>query len=228
MTDIKVILVARNETRVNAYSEALAELGTTCHPVLDIRQVPELASTSPFNGILLDMPVITKASVYEKGIIEDVIQTLPSAYLNIMPATDIIKLLSATAVHGNASTLTGFIEICRSFTARHVRPNDRVSLHLNALILNHNLPDLPEKSVSLNVSRNGCFLFSANPGNQRGHTITAEFIGLKDTSEIVAVIKWVRHWGEVHQMPGIGVSFERISNPQIQQLADLIAALKGQ
>ena len=227
MSDLKVILVARNETRILAYSEALAGLGVACHPLLDIRQVPHVASSSSFNGIMLDMPVIAKASVYEKELVENVINTIPSAYLNIMPATDMIKLLVASGNHGTASNLQGFVDICRSFPARYVRPNDRVSLHLNALILNHDLPDLPEKSVTLNVSPKGCFLFSSNINNKRGQTITAEFIGLEDTSEILAIVRWVRCWGEVHQMPGIGVSFERISESQTQQLAEFMAKIKS-
>lgn len=226
MTETKVILVARNETRIHGYIEALSGLGVACHPLMDIRQVPFVASSSAFNGILLDMPVITKASVYEKDLVENIINTIPSAYINIMPATDMIKLLIASGNHGTASNLSGFIEICRSFQARYVRPNDRISLHLNALILNHDLPDLPEKSVTLNVSSKGCFLFSANTKNQRGNTITAEFIGLEDTSEIVATIRWVRCWGEVHQMPGIGVSFDRISESQTQQLSEMMARIK--
>ena len=138
-----------------------------------------------------------------------------------------IKLLVASGNHGTASNLQGFVDICRSFPARYVRPNDRVSLHLNALILNHDLPDLPEKSVTLNVSPKGCFLFSSNINNKRGQTITAEFIGLEDTSEILAIVRWVRCWGEVHQMPGIGVSFERISESQTQQLAEFMAKIKS-
>ena len=228
MATQNIILVARNETRIMAYGEVLAKLGYNCHPLLDIREVPPVAASSAFSGILLDMPVMAKASLYEKSMIDNVIQTLPSAYINIAPATDIIKLLIATGNHGTATSLEDFLNICNSFTPRMVRPNDRIPLNLNALLLNHDLPDLPEKTVTLNVSRQGCFLFSASQESKPGQTITAEFIGLEDTSEITATIKWVRHWGEVHQLPGIGVNFDRISDSQIQQLSVLMAPLKVQ
>lgn len=221
-----LILVTRSETRAQVYRDALELRGVACHPITELREVAPLAAQTAFSGILLDMPVVTKASPSEKGAIEDVLQALPSAYLNIAPATDTIKLLMATGNHGSARSLEEFLAICQAFPPRQVRPNDRAPLHLNALLYHPENEQVPEQTVTLNVSEDGCFLFSTNPANAPEQQVRIDFIGLTDRTPIIATIRWVRHWGEVHHMPGIGVNFEQISKAQLLQLSSLLTSLR--
>lgn len=221
-----LILVARSESRIQTYREALELRGFACHPVTELKELATLACRSLFNGVLLDMPIITKSSVAEKALIEDVLKALPSAYLNIAPATDTIKLLIASGNHGTARSLEEFLTICAGFVPRLVRPNDRVPLHLNALVTRRGSADAHEQTVTLNVSTQGCFLFSTHPENSPGDQVSIQFIGLDDPTAIIATIRWVRPWGECHQMPGIGVTFEQISTSQTDQLNELMASLK--
>lgn len=221
-----LILVARTESRITIYREALKLRGFACHTVTDLKEVPTVTCRTPFSGILLDMPIITKASASDKQLVEEILKALPSAYLNIAPATDAIKLLIADNHHGTARSLDEFLTICSTFTPRLVRPNDRVPLFLNALVTHLKQPQEPEQTVTLNVSLRGCFLFSTNPGNLVGDQVSIRFVGLDDQTPILATICWVRPWGSCHQMPGIGVTFDQISVDQTRQLGELMARLK--
>lgn len=221
-----LILVARSESRTQTYREALELRGFACQPASELKDLPALTCRTLFNGVLLDMPIITKASTAEKNQLEDILRALPSAYLNIAPATDSIKLLMADNHHGMARSLDEFLTICNGFTPRLVRPNDRVSLHLNALLFDGQHLDQPEQTVTLNVSSQGCFLFSTHPSHQPGQQVKVRFVGLSDSTLISCTIRWVRPWGTCHQMPGIGVTFELISESQRTQLSELMAAHK--
>lgn len=222
----QIILVTRSETRKALYREAIELRGVACQAVSELRNVSPLASSSPFSGILLDMPVITKSSLHEKGLIDDVIQALPTAYINIAPATDTIKLLMSNLNHGEAHSLEEFLQICKQLKPRCVRPNDRVPLHLNALLTHENREFATEQTVTLNVSEDGCFLFSTNPCNEPGQKVTIDFVGLNDRTIVRGIINWARHWGEVHHMPGIGVTFESLTESQSLQLANLIKSAR--
>ncbi len=222
-----LILVARSETRIQTYREALELRGFACHPVHQLKDLVALTCRHPFHGILLDMPIMTKAAANEKAVVEDIFKALPSAYLNIAPATDAIKLLTAGGSHGTAHSLDEFLSICRGFAPRLVRPNDRVALHLNALLARPGDEDPPEQTVTLNISSQGCFLFSTNPMHQAGQQVTIVFIGLADRTPITATIRWVRPWGSCRHMPGIGVTFEQIAAGQSHQLDELMAPFKS-
>jgi len=220
-----LVLVARSESRIQTYREALELRGFACQPATDLKDLPSLTCRSLFNGLLLDMPIITKASTAEKTQLEDILKALPSAYLNIAPATDSIKLLMADNHHGTAHSLDEFLALCNAFTPRLVRPSDRVPLHLNALLFDGQHLDQPEQTVTLNVSSQGCFLFSTHPTHQPGQQVKVRFVGLTDPTLISCTIRWVRPWGTCHQMPGIGVTFEQISKSQQTQLNELMAPL---
>jgi hypothetical protein len=219
-------LVARSESRIQTYREALELRGFACQPANELKDLPALTCRLLFNGVLLDMPIITKASTAEKTQLEDILKALPSAYLNIAPATDSIKLLMADNHHGMARSLDEFLAICSAFTPRLVRPNDRVSLHLNAQLTGCGHTDQAEQTVTLNVSSQGCFLFSTHPGHQPGQQVQVRFVGLEDQTPISCTIRWVRPWGACHQMPGIGVTFEQINQSQQTQLNELMASFK--
>lgn len=221
-----LILVSRSDTRTQTYREALELRGFACSPVTELQEVASLTCRHPYSGVLLDMPIITKASQTDKKLLEDIIKALPSAYLNIAPATDSIKLLTADNHHGTARSMEEFLTICNNFTPRLVRPKDRVPLHLNALVTHQGYEAEPEQTVTLNVSGQGCFLFSAHPENRPEQQVSISFVGLADQTPIISTIRWVRHWGEVHQMPGIGVTFEQINEDQRRQLNELMISLK--
>lgn len=222
-----VLLVSRSASRSQNYREALDRLGISCLALTALKEVPTLAAGTPFNGILLDMPVLIKATPTEKLFLEDILKALPSAYVNIAPATEAIKLLIATGSQGTAKNLEEFAEICRDFPARLMRPKDRYPLYLQAILRSGPAQATEEQTTTLNVSPSGCFLFSTNQESRLGQMVSITFIGLEDTSPVSATICWLRHWGTGgHCVPGIGVRFDTISEAQRTQIDGLLEPLK--
>jgi hypothetical protein len=227
MSNPLVLLVSRSASRTQLYREALEQEGLSCLAVLTLKEVPALAAGTPLSGILLDMPVLIKANVSDKLAIEDILKALPSAYLNIAPATDTVRLLIATGTRGAAKSLSEFAELCKAVVPCRVRPKDRFPLHLQSLLAGDAAQEMPEQTVTLNVSSNGCFLISTNPAFQVGQEVQINFIGLEDKTPIIASICWLRRWGsDGHTVPGIGVKFITVSDAQRSEMQALLGPLK--
>lgn len=224
-----VLLVSRSASRSQCYREALDRQGISCLVISGLKEVSTLTAGTPFSGVLLDMPVLIKSTPNDKAMLEDILKALPSAYLNIAPATDAIRLLTADGTQGIAKTLEEFSGICKGFTPRIVRPKNRYPLHLNALLSGSGPDSRSERTVTLNASADGCFLFSANPDLQVDQQVTLQFVGLQDPTPVNAVICWLRHWGdEGHHLPGIGVRFTTMTEQQREEINSLLESLKKQ
>lgn len=222
-----ILIISRSETRMQTYREALERLGVSCVGLADLKGAPALAAQTPMNGIAIDMPVQIKASPGDKALVEDMMLALPSAYLNILPATDTIRVLTATGTQGTFHTFEQFVAACTNFVGRVVRPKDRTELNLNALLYHGTATDASqERTATINVSPGGCFLFSCHPGYHVEQLVRIEFVNLADHTPIIASIRWLQPWGTSHLLPGIGVQFERITEAQQTELNALLRALE--
>jgi len=227
MSSPLVLLVARSASRSQTYREALDRLGISCLAISAIKEVAILTAGTPFSGILLDMPLLIKTTPSDKIALEDVTKALPSAYLNITPANDLIRLLTANNMQGTAKTLEDFSVLCKNFTPRIVHLKQRYNLYLNALLSSAEATERQEQTTTLNVSSGGCFLFSANNQFQVGQPVAINFVGLQDTTIVQASICWLQRWGgKWHNFPGIGVKFEVITDNQAAQIVTLIGVIK--
>lgn len=228
MSSPLVLLVSRSASRSQLYRESLDRLGISCLGISELKEVTTLAAGTPFSGILLDMPIMAKAAIKEKNAIEDILKALPSAYVNIAPATDAVKLLTATGTMGTAKSIEEFATICKEFTPRLVSPKDRYPLFLQALLQNGIATAPPFQTATLNVSAHGCFLFSTDNQIRLDQSVTIDFIGLDDRTPVVATVCWIRQWGEAgHYLPGVGVRFERITDMQAESIATLLEKIKN-
>ena len=219
----RILLVSQRASRVQHYSALLEQLGVACQLLSAVRDVPGLAAELPLNGILLDMPVIAKASPKEKADIEDVLRALPSAYVNIMPASGAVRLLTVNGLQGTAPNLEMFVELCSHFIPRLVLPKDRCPLFLNALLCTGKSQADRQQTATLNVSPGGCFLFCTEPAIQLQQQVEVSFVGIGDDRPVSAVVCWIRRWGEEgHHVPGIGVRFELITDQQQNRINTLL------
>ncbi len=215
-----ILLVTRNEVRRDIYQEALASLGMDFLTTEDLKEVTTLAARTSLSGILLDMPVMIKAAAHIKNSLQDILNAIPSAYLNILQGTRDIKLLIATGTRGQARNLEEFSALCRSFEPRTVKPKDRYPVHLQTEFEYNNRV---EQSVTLDLSYNGCFLFSTNQDYLLKEKVKIVFKGFNDTTPISSTICWIRLWGnELLSGPGLGVKFEQLSVSQSEQLSELL------
>lgn len=62
MSSPLVLLVSRSASRTQVYREALDTLGVSCLAISELKEVAILAAGTPLSGILLDMPVLIKAT----------------------------------------------------------------------------------------------------------------------------------------------------------------------
>lgn len=222
-----ILVISRSETRMQTYRDALERIGASCMGLADLKGAPVLAASTPMNGIAIDMPVQIKASSGDKALVEDMLLALPSVYLNIAPATDAIRILTASGTQGTFLTFEQFVAACANFPSRVVRPKNRTELNLNALLYHDDSADtLPERTVTINVSPGGCFLFSTYPDYCIEQQVRIVFIGIDDPTPVVASVRWLQSWGVSHLIPGIGVRFEQITEAQQAELNGLIKALE--
>ncbi|CAH2030924.1 PilZ domain-containing protein [Trichlorobacter ammonificans] len=222
-----ILVISRSETRMQTYREALERVGASCVGLADLKGAPVLAASTPMNGIAIDMPVQIKASSGDKALVEDMLLALPSVYLNIAPATDAIRILTATGTQGTFQTFEQFVAACANFNARVVRPKNRTELNLNALLYPSMSGDVPpERTVTINVSPGGCFLFSSHPDYHVEQLVRIDFVGFEDRTPIIGSVRWLQPWGTSHLIPGIGVRFEQISAAQQMALDCLLKALE--
>lgn len=227
MNNPAILVVSRCESRMQAYRNILEQMGMRCIGLADLKAVPVLVSATPVNGIAIDMPVQIKASSRAKIMVEDILSALPSVYINIMPSNNNIKVLTATGTQGIFHNLEQFVAVCFNFRGRVVRPKNRIELNLNAIISHpaDEYLDL-ERSVTINASTGGCFLFTARAVYKTGQLININFISMKDNNPITASVRWLQPWGVANLVPGIGVRFEQITKEQLEELGHLIRALE--
>lgn len=218
-----VLLVCRSASRSQLYRAALDSKGVCCLMVTSLKEVQALAAGTGFNGLLLDMPIMVKATPTERLTLEDLQRALPCAYLNIAPASDAIKLMMVNDLQGTAATLEEFAELTSRFSPRCVVPKDRITLHLHTLMKLGCETFPPVQSVTLDLSAGGCFLFSGNPQPPAGTELSLQFVGLDDPAPIIATVCWCNPFGTPgNPGPGFGVRFDRISPAQQEQLKILM------
>lgn len=218
-----VLLVCRSASRSQLYRVVLDGKGICCLIVTSLNEVRNLTEGTAFSGLLLDMPIMVKATPAERQALEDLQRALPCAYLNIAPATDSIKLMMVNNLQGSATTLEEFAELSTRFPPRRVVPKDRTILHLHTLLHYTTETNLPVQTVTLDISSGGCFLFSGCPQPQVAAQLSLQLLCLDDPSPIIATVCWCNPFGTPGRPgPGIGVRFERISTTQQEQLIHLV------
>ena len=136
-------------------------------------------------------------------------------------ATETVRVLSFGREHSCESVAEFINTACRSFAARPIRATVRKDVHFNALISKSG--DLPEEgwtqTVTMNISQRGCFLYSIDQW-EIGSNISIVLKELKDKQPITGQVRWQIPWGEIMQIPGIGVKFGQISTNQLSEIQD--------
>lgn len=111
---------------------------------------------------------------------------------------------------------------CRTHRPETFRAHRRQATHFNvrlALEAAELRNETAIHTVTLDVSRGGCFLFFAGPDIQ-GKRVWLEFIELDDPSPIEAEVRRQIPWGTPMRIPGIGLAFIEASEAQIQNLCE--------
>jgi hypothetical protein len=220
----QILLAVEEEERRLVYEAFIKKERVICHTVSSLRDVANQAARQPYNAIFLDMPLIVKASRYEKSLLEDALHAIPNARLNITAKTRKIRMLVSWDTPGGSRTVEEHLRYCCEQPPRVALIRNRVPLNLNALLSCS--PDMAdaERTACIDFSPGGCFLFYVNDDIPLESTVWLRLTALNDQTPIVSTVCWKREWGITNEIPGIGIRFDSMSP---QQQAEILSLRRG-
>ncbi|WP_161807385.1 PilZ domain-containing protein [Geoalkalibacter ferrihydriticus] len=225
---MRLVLVARDPELQNVYLENICSLDVCCDTASNLEELAEALLRAPCSGLLLDVPTMLRGSQNEKAMVHDLLEAFPVLRLRFDPGSGRIGALMYGS--GSRTTIRDFVEDhCRAFTPRRLRLSTRTELHCPVLLSPDEgfSPERTEKSVTVNLSRDGSFIYSASSWSRKD-IAWIRFPFLKDFSPIAVEIRWNRSWGDTFGIPGVGVRFLEISASQQEEIQQLLPALDGE
>ncbi|KAA0895411.1 PilZ domain-containing protein [Oryzomonas rubra] len=220
----QILLAVADEERRLIYETFIKNERVICHTVSSLRDVANQAARQPYNAIFLDMPLMVKASRYEKSLVEDALHAMPNARLNIAAKTQKIRMLISWDDQDGARTPEEHLRYCCEQPPKVAPICNRVPLNLNAVLSCS--PDMTdaERTVCIDFSAGGCFLFCVNDEIALQSTVWIRLVALSDPTPIASTICWKREWGMTSEIPGVGVRFD-VMTPQ--QQAEILSLCRG-
>jgi CheY-like chemotaxis protein len=217
----QILLAVADEERRSIYEAFLKKERVICQAVSSLREVATQTAKQPYHAIFLDIPLIVRASQYEKSLVEDTLRALPHARLNITANTREISILVSGEAHESSQTPEEYLRYCCEQPVKIVLPRSRIPLNLNA-VLSHTTEDTsPERTVCVDISPGGCFLFCVNDEITLQSPVWIRLVILNDQSPILSTVCWKREWGMTNEVPGIGIRFDQMTAQQQTQILSL-------
>lgn len=219
----QILLAVEEEERRLVYEAFVKKERAICHSVSSLRDVANQAAKQPYNAIFFDMPLIVKASRYEKSLVEDALHALPNARLNITAKTQKIRMLVSWDT-GGARTAEEHLRYCCEQPPRVALIRNRVPLNLNAALSRS--PDMADAELTacIDFSPGGCFLFCVNDEITLQSAVWIRLVALNDPTPIASTVCWRREWGITNEIPGVGIRFDKITP---QQQAEILSLSRG-
>ena len=219
MTKPKIVLVANQEAEVEVYLKQLRDYDVDFEVAPGFKVLEHLLATGSYNGIIVDLKTKLTVDREQKMLAHDLLEHYPVLQARVIPDSDQIQALPFGKAKMDAS-LDSFLTVeCSSFEARCIRSAVRHHIHFNILLSENGgfAPNDVERTVTLDVSRNGCFIVTPYKWPDHG---SVPFIikELSTATPIVGEIRWEIPWGQSMQIPGIGVRFEDIQPSQHKEL----------
>ncbi len=220
----QILLAVEDEERRLVYEAFIRKEQAICHTVSSLRDVANQAPRQPYNAIFLDMPLIIKASRYEKSLVEDALHAIPNARLNIVAKTRKIRMLVSWDIQAGTRSAEEHLRYCCEQAPRVALIRNRIPLNLNAVLSRS--PDMAdaERTACIDFSPGGCFLFCVNDEITLQSTVWIRLTALNDQSPIASTVCWKREWGITNEIPGIGIRFDRMTP---QQQAEILSLGRG-
>lgn len=204
----KIILVVTDPIREKKYLTALNEHGFLCCVAGSLTEAVTHASVEPHCGIVVDMRLMIKKSASKNDAVNDLFNGLPSATVNIHEASGDIRLLSQGKMAWGCSSLDQFISICTLFTPKIILLKKRAPIHYNVLFDRNSDFSAPFRTVCIDISARGCFLFYGDNDIAPGDTVWIKGSDTVCNIPMKATVCWVREWGTSQCVPGFGVCIE--------------------
>ena len=226
LMSIKLVLICKEGEARQAYLKEAKAIGIELDIVSSYGELHKAMIANPYQGILIDLITSMKIAKEDRSLVQGILEEFPVVQLKWENETNKIRIFSS----GNTSSsdsLASFINTdCKNFPARSIRRNIRKPINFNVTMSKTEVlyEKYLEYTVTINVSRGGCFLF---PTRQWNPSENVWFIinELQDKTPIVGDVRWCVAWGQTMRMPGIGVSFKQIEPTQMDELINKYSLL---
>lgn len=221
---VKLLLYVHDLEIAKIYLKFASEINIKCAVVHSFEEFYKKRQGEPYSGLLIDIVSSIRASAFDRAKLADLMEVYPSLRLRWDPVEENIRTYMTGAGTGQRITLKQFVETyCQPFKARSLRFNIRKEIICNVLYSPYAdvEDDHVQKSVTIDLSAGGCFLFSTQR-HPVGSLLWLRFIDLVDNSPIQVEVLWGREWGKAMLIPGIGVRFLTIKPEQLQEITAMV------
>lgn len=173
-----------------------------------------------YHGIFIDIPTKMKAIRLNKSCVYNLVGKFFVSHMRIDSNTDKIR-----CYHYNQKTYTNIFDFintqCRNAIPQKIRDDCRVDIYLHLILCKSDDEKYTELSVTKNISRHGCFIFSTNTWTT-GSYVWIRFVEIDNSNLIKAQVRSVVKWGRGREVPGIGLQFKELSRFQIDCLSKIL------
>ena len=217
---IRILLIAMEKKERNIYCEAIREIGVQVSAVPSLKGLDADVTDQYFHGVVIDMPTNIGALKNDREFIYSTLRKFPAAHVSLERNSRQIRVFYPGQDPG--ATLLDFVNTrCRPLTPRRLGYDIRKEIHFNVLLSKQRGSgiDNPERTITVDVSEKGCFLFSAQDWRP-GDTAWLTVMELSDSTPINAQVCRYVQWGLGMQVPGIGVKFRAIKESQIKEISE--------
>lgn len=214
----KILLVAERGEARSAYVEVLEKLGVDYDCIASPDEMTVTLINGVYNGLLVDVPTMIRCECDGKNRITHIMERFPVLRLIYNPQFGGIRGLAMGGTIKDNRDLGEFIlDECVPFAARSIRVAERKEIVFNVLLLKDLEQERVERTVTIDVSEHGCFVFSVDHWDVSSPAwlVINEF---EDKTPIELKVRWCGRWGEGMRLPGIGASFENMTAHQYAQL----------
>jgi Tfp pilus assembly protein PilZ len=217
---IKLLLLSRNTEAVSACKKAFEALGVCCEWTDNIVDMHQKLLSTPFNGLVLDVLTTAKTSQKDRALIQEVSEYYPTLLMRWNSATQKIGGMVFGEILDKKDPLGDFVSrFCRAERALLFREDKRHDIHLNVLLsLDKDFSEeLVEKTVTLDLSRGGCFIISSRSWENIDQA-WIRLLELIDPTPIQVQLCRYVPWGKQTKIPGIGIKFIDLQPGQRQEI----------
>lgn len=224
MDPIRVLLIVAPGAARDSFQEELAGLPVVVDVVEAVDQIEATLIDTPYNGIILDVPTLIRASGDQKRKSQILLEFYPVLRLSFRPHLKPSQGLTDGLSTSRTSTIGEFLSHdCARFKARPLRSCQRCPITLNVLVASSvdGLLNQGMKAYTVNVSLTGCFIATPEPPPV-GSLIHALFTDFAQSVPVELEVCWNSPWGEAKRVPGFGARFTKLNENQNEALVDLL------
>jgi hypothetical protein len=207
-----------------AATEQVTRLQEAGFDVVHVSRVSELFNTqncdTAYHGLILCTVSYQRATTEIKATLDTFAKLFPTRY-SVYDSDSKLRLFTKDL----QEDIEAFFVCCDTFVARPIRRHPRTSAHLTAEISRDHEFKNAERTITFNLSQDGCFIFSSKDWAVN-ETLWIQFAHLADIPPIQSKIQWLAPWKK-SKLPGFGVHFRYVTAQQKEALQKYLKMSKS-